>query len=90
MSELSVEKNVYLLKLLPMRPFSRLSRVFLLGISALSLFMLNSSCKRNSHTTKYGPPIDSYQDQPITKYGVPVDLDDTTTLTKYGAPVPNN
>lgn len=70
-----------------MKLFTRISRFFLLGMSALSLFMVSSSCKRNSHTTKYGPPIDSYQDQPITKYGVPVDLNDTTTLTKYGAPI---
>ncbi len=73
-----------------MKLFTSIRRFLLFSISALCLFMLNSSCKRNLHTTKYGSPTDSYQNQPNTKYGVPVDIKDSTTLTKYGAPIPNN
>ncbi len=72
-----------------MKTAGKTGRVILLGISAMLAFMISSSCKRQQHNTKYGPPSD-YQngDQPVTKYGVPADLyqDSTGTQTKYGVP----
>lgn len=73
-----------------MKPNSRLTRFFLLLFSATALFFVSTSCKnRQPQMTKYGPPSDSYQDQPVTKYGVPMDTLNPVQ-TKYGVPVPEN
>lgn len=62
------------------------ARIVLLAISGLLLFFMHSACKRQIHQTKYGPPSDYYNNEPITKYGVPVPTDTTLPQTKYGVP----
>lgn len=72
-----------------MKSYSKVIRFFLLTFSAAALFLISSSCKNRQQQTKYGPPSDSYQDQPVTKYGVPTDTPQPIQ-TKYGVPVPEN
>jgi hypothetical protein len=72
-----------------MKPSSKLIRLILLAFSASALFLVSTSCRNRQHQTKYGPPSDSYQDQPVTKYGVVTDTIGPVN-TKYGVPVPEN
>lgn len=72
-----------------MKLMNKSSRFLLMAISAASLFIVSSSCKRQQQTTKYGPIPADYNDQSVTKYGVVIPTD-TTTITKYGVPVPEN
>ncbi len=72
-----------------MKLMNKSSRFLLMAISAASLFIVSSSCKRQQQTTKYGPIPADYNDQSVTKYGVVIPTD-TATITKYGVPVPEN
>ncbi|KAF5031839.1 hypothetical protein DSECCO2_623620 [anaerobic digester metagenome] len=72
-----------------MKPSSKLIRIVLLAFSATALFLVSTSCRQRHMQTKYGPPSDSYQDQPVTKYGVVTDTIGPVQ-TKYGVPVPEN
>ncbi len=73
----------------PMKPANKFFRVLLVAFSAAALFLTSNSCKNRQQQSKYGPPSDTYQDQPVTKYGV---ITDTIgpVQTKYGVPVPEN
>jgi len=44
------------------------------GVFTVLIFFAlgTTSCKSKKYQTKYGPPIQENQDQPVTKYGVPV------------------
>jgi len=71
-----------------MKLMHKSTRFLLMAISAASLFVVSSSCKRQQQTTKYGPIPTDYNDQSVTKYGVVIPTD--TTITKYGVPVPES